>query len=536
MALLKLTFSSLIFILTPLLFILLDHLQTLHCSSSASASPSLHHHITKLKGISTNSTTIASVSTDFGRVIKASPAGVLHPLSVTDITNLVRFSYEGPQRFTIAARGCGHSIRGQALAPGGVVVEMRSLMRVGVERIRVCSTEMYVDAGGEQLWIDVLHETLKHGLAPRSWTDYLYLTVGGTLSNAGVSGQAFLHGPQISNVHELDVITGKGEVVTCSENYNSELFFAVLGGLGQFGIITRARIALETAPERVRWVRLIYNDFSAFIRDQEMLILMDQEKKKGFQYIEGSLIMEQGIKSGWRSSFFSGGDMKKIGGLGGEKQQGPIYCLEGSMYYNNVTASKVDQEVELLLQDLSFLPGFSFTHDVSYLHFLDRVHHGELKLRAKGLWDVPHPWLNFFVPKSRIQDINLGVFNAILKNNNSMGPILIYPVNKNKWDERMSAVIPEEEIFYSIGLLRSGLHDLEYLEKQNKEILHFCDQQGIRFKQYLPRYSTQAEWMNHFGSKWDAFVQMKMKYDPRAILSPGQGIFTSSLVDHHPNE
>lgn len=91
-------------------------------------------------------------------------------------------------------------------------------------------------------------------------------------------------------------------------------------------------------------MRLIYNDFSAFIRDQEWLISMDQEKKKkGFQYIEGSVIMEQGIKSGWRSSFFSGGDMEKIGGLGGEKQQGPIYCLEGSMYYNNVTASKVDQ-------------------------------------------------------------------------------------------------------------------------------------------------------------------------------------------------
>ena len=105
-----------------------------------------------------------------------------------------------------------------------------------------------------------------------------------------------------------------------------------------------------------------------------------------------------------------------------------------------------------------------------------------------------------------------------------------------RWDERMSAVIPEEEIFYSIGLLRSGLHGLKYMEKQNKEILHFCDQQGIKFKQYMPHYSTQAEWMNHFGSKWDAFVQMKMKYDPRAILSPGQGIFASSLVDHHPNE
>ncbi|CAL5323225.1 unnamed protein product [Camellia sinensis] len=42
----------------------------------------------------------------------------------------------------------------------------------------------------------------------------------------------------------------KGEILTCSEEQNSELFHAVLGGLGQFGIITIARIALEPAPQR----------------------------------------------------------------------------------------------------------------------------------------------------------------------------------------------------------------------------------------------------------------------------------------------
>lgn len=45
--------------------------------------------------------------------------------------------------------------------------------------------------------------------------------------------------------------TGKGELLICSEEKNSELFHAVLGGLGQFGIITRARIALEAAPQKV---------------------------------------------------------------------------------------------------------------------------------------------------------------------------------------------------------------------------------------------------------------------------------------------
>jgi len=46
-------------------------------------------------------------------------------------------------------------------------------------------------------------------------------------------------------------VAGKGEVVTCSENRNADLFHGVLGGFGQFGIITRARISLEPAPKMV---------------------------------------------------------------------------------------------------------------------------------------------------------------------------------------------------------------------------------------------------------------------------------------------
>lgn len=85
-----------------------------------------------------------------------------------------------------------------------------------------------------------------------------------------------------------------------------------------------------------------------------------------------------------------------------------------------------------MLKQLSFVPGFAFTNDVSYVGFLDRVHDGEMKLRDLGLWDVPHPWLNIFVPKSTIHDFEAGVFKGILRHNNSMGPVLIYPVNKNR--------------------------------------------------------------------------------------------------------
>ncbi|KAF5935219.1 hypothetical protein HYC85_026348 [Camellia sinensis] len=150
---------------------------------------------------------------DYGKLVQETPLGVLYPSLVDDIATQLKFSYDSPNRFSIAARGRSHSIRGQAMAHNGVVVQMTSLKHCsydsGIRVFRNPSSLLgfYADVGGGELWIDVLLATLEHGRAPVSWTDYLHLTVGGTLSNAGISGQAFVYGPQISNVHEMDVIT-----------------------------------------------------------------------------------------------------------------------------------------------------------------------------------------------------------------------------------------------------------------------------------------------------------------------------------------
>jgi len=189
--------------------------------ASPTTTTSVIDQIRELEGatagrIRTDAAATALASTDFGTnassVDAARPAAVFYPSSAADIAALLRASSASASPFPVSARGCGHSIGGQATAPGGVVVDMASLGRRGDgpsdARLAVSVRGRYIDAGGEQLWIDVLRASLARGVAPRSWTDYLYLTVGGTLSNAGVSGQTFRHGPQISNVFELDVITG----------------------------------------------------------------------------------------------------------------------------------------------------------------------------------------------------------------------------------------------------------------------------------------------------------------------------------------
>jgi cytokinin dehydrogenase len=175
-----------------------------------------------LSKLRTDPESTAKASSDFGHIVEAIPSGVFQPTSPADIAGLIRLSLSQPKPFTVAPRGQGHSARGQALAPGGIVVDMRSLGRGGGgdhdHRVNVSSDGSWADVGGEQLWIDVLRATLERGLAPRVWTDYLRITVGGTLSNGGIGGQAFRHGPQISNVLELDnVVAGTYELV--NESY-----------------------------------------------------------------------------------------------------------------------------------------------------------------------------------------------------------------------------------------------------------------------------------------------------------------------------
>ncbi|XP_043717198.1 cytokinin dehydrogenase 3-like [Telopea speciosissima] len=471
---------------------------------------------------------------DFGRIYFNSPSAVLRPQSPKEISLLLNsLSGSSFSKVTVAARGAGHSINGQAQALNGIVVEMDSLPPSIKIRKRVDgeSSPSYVDVSGGTLWIDLLKETLKEGLAPRSWTDYLYLTIGGTLSNAGISGQTFKYGPQISNVLQLDVVTGTGEIVTCSPSKNSELFYGILGGLGQFGIITSARILLQDAPRKVKWVRAFYDDFDIFTKDQELLIKMESK----VDYLEGFIVLNKDSLHGSSISFPFPANLASIPQFKSDPSK-VYYCIEFAVNDKPDKYTNLDQVVEEISSKLSFMPSVQYSVEVSYFDFLNRVRMEELSLREIGLWDVSHPWLNMFVPKSGIAQ-----FRDLLLENISPstfeGPILIYPISRDKWNLNMSAVLPEsdsgENTLYIVGILRSANPNscsqecLQGYLRQNRNITDIATDPtaGIGAKQYLSHHTKKEQWMEHFGGKWQQFLARKSSFDPLNILAPGQAIF-----------
>ncbi|WOH49048.1 FAD-binding protein [Bradyrhizobium sp. sBnM-33] len=206
----------------------------------------------------------AAAAHDFGRLIQKQPRGVLRPASSTDIARLMRWARGADVK--VAARGQGHSIYGRSLVEDGIVVDTSA-----INAIRdIKHDHVVVDAGA--VWRDLLDATLAQGLTPPVLTNYLSLSVGGTIAVGGIGATSSRHGMQTDNVIALDVVTGDGNELSCSATADPDLFDSVRAGLGQCGIVTRATLRLVRAPERIRRFQLFYRDLPSLTADQRRVL------------------------------------------------------------------------------------------------------------------------------------------------------------------------------------------------------------------------------------------------------------------------
>lgn len=90
------------------------------------------------------------------------------------------------------------------------------------------------------------------------------------------------------------------------------------------------------------------------------------------------------------------------------------------------------QVVELVSREMSHMRPHMYSVEVSYFDFLNRVRMEEESLRSQGLWDVPHPWLNMFVPKHGIAQLKDLLMDTVLAGP-FQGAILVYPLLTDKY-------------------------------------------------------------------------------------------------------
>ena len=428
----------------------------------------------------------AEASTDFGRLIHGEPRAVAQPVSGAEIASLLRLARG--ERLKVAARGQGHSIYGRSLSEDGIVIDMGRLGAIG----DIGPDGVAVGAGAT--WKSVLDATLPHGLTPPVLTNYLGLSVGGTLAVGGIGGSSSRHGMQTDNVLELDVVTGDGHELTCSAESNPAAFDAIRAGLGQCGIITRATLRLVRAPERIRRFQLFYPGLSELIADQRRALAEER-----FDQLQGAILPDGA--GGWR------------------------YQLEGAVFYN----SNQPPDDKTLLKALSDTRSAAVTSDLTYGEDAAAFAKFEALLRSKGQWATPKPWLLTFLPGSNAEKLARDVLAELSPADiGPFGRITCYPM-RTKACRTPLLRLPEEDVVFPFNIIRIPPSDdraaTERMVAQNRALYDRLRSAGAMQYPVSAFPMSQDDWKDHFGPDWARFAEIKRQLDPASLLTPGYEIF-----------
>ena len=165
------------------------------------------------------------------------PAVIVRALATRDAVAAVNYARDAG--LDLAVRGGGHSAPGFGTCDGGVVLDLGLINNVFVDR-----TKKTARTGGGATWGDFNHATHAYGLA----------TTGGIISTTGVSGLTLGGGIgyltrgcglTCDNLVSAEVVTADGRILTASEYENEDLFWALRGGSGNFGVVTSLELALH---------------------------------------------------------------------------------------------------------------------------------------------------------------------------------------------------------------------------------------------------------------------------------------------------
>jgi len=170
-------------------------------------------------------------------MIDKRPGVIVRCLTTADVVTTVNFARDSGM--LLAVRGGGHNIAGSALCDGGIVID---LSKMKAAKVDAAARRVTVEGGATLGDLDAA--TQVHGLATpvgiNSTTGIAGLTLGG-----GFGWLSRKHGMTVDNLESAEVVTAKGEVVRASATENPDLFWALRGGGGNFGVVTRFEFRLH---------------------------------------------------------------------------------------------------------------------------------------------------------------------------------------------------------------------------------------------------------------------------------------------------
>ena len=175
-------------------------------------------------------------------MIDRRPAVIVRCATEDDVPSAIQFARQNG--LDISIRGAGHNIAGNAVCEGGMMIDLSTMKNI---RVDVARRRAYVEPGATLADFDEAVQA--HGLATpvgiNSTTGISGLTLGG-----GFGWLTRKYGMTIDNLASTDVIAADGKKLRASENENADLFWALRGGGGNFGVVTQFEFKLHpVGPE-----------------------------------------------------------------------------------------------------------------------------------------------------------------------------------------------------------------------------------------------------------------------------------------------
>jgi hypothetical protein len=181
---------------------------------------------------------------------KGAPALVLRPANPEDIARAIRYARE--QALTISVRSGGHSFAGFGTNTGGLVIDL-SLMKE-TQLIDQEKRIVRIEAGAT--WGEVAQNLAEHQLAISSG-DTKSVGVGGLTLGGGMGWMVRKYGLAIDSLVAAQVVTASGEILRASATENEDLFWALRGGGGNFGVVASFDFAAQPIS-RVFFGSIVY--------------------------------------------------------------------------------------------------------------------------------------------------------------------------------------------------------------------------------------------------------------------------------------
>ena len=178
---------------------------------------------------------------DFSHILRKVPLLVVRVTCEEDVIHVMKTALSADVPVTV--RGAGKSCHGQSLNEGGILIE-NFLPEFPVKFI----DDNCVEVNTRSRWYELERALNKAGRSAPVLTDYLYLSVGGTLSVGGIGVDSILHGFQVDQLKSVRLILPNGTMPWCSAEKDRELFRFGLASLGQTGFMDR--VIMKTSRYR----------------------------------------------------------------------------------------------------------------------------------------------------------------------------------------------------------------------------------------------------------------------------------------------